>query len=264
MKRISIAIMLALALMTALATSASDAMAGDGAALHVLGFSTNGRYFAFEQYGEQDGSGTLFSTITAIEIAGDRPVKGAPIAVFMSPDHPDLGKEPRDQLLATIRARAATNAAAMLRRLDISEASQQIASAADGRTRSVLPADQVKSVMQAAVGSLPLPAERFGTDARLVLREFDIAMQRCKHQGTGEHPVGFGLTLERRGRPTIHLSRDQTIPAARGCPERYGIVEAHALPLPDGSLALAVVIQYFYPGFEGPDRRFMAVTSRVR
>ena len=34
--------------------------------------------------------------------------------------------------------------------------------------------------------------------------------------------------------------------------------------LPDGSTALAVVIQYFYMAFEGPDRRFLVVTGRVR
>ena len=96
--------------------------------------------------------------------------------------------------------------------------------------------------------TIALPADRFGPDTRLVLREFDIALPRCKDLVSGEHPNGFGLTLERKGRPTIHMSRDQTIPASRGCPDTYGIAEAHALPLPDGSIALAVVIQYFYIG----------------
>jgi predicted secreted protein len=109
-----------------------------------------------------------------------------------------------------------------------------------------------------------LPPERFGPDTRLVLREFDIALPRCKDLVTGEHPSGFGLTLERKGRSTIHLRRDQTIPVARGCPEQYGIAEVHTLPLSDGTTAIAVVIQYFYMAFEGPDRRFLVVTGRVR
>jgi predicted secreted protein len=37
----------------------------------------------------------------------------------------------------------------------------------------------------------------------------------------------------------------------------------HALHLPDGSSAIAVLIQYFSQAFEGPDRRFIAVTARV-
>ena len=119
--------------------------------------------------------------------------------------------------------------------------------------------------MKAAVATVTLPADRFGPDTRLVLREFDIALPRCKDLVSGEHPNGFGLTLERKGRPTIHLSRDQTIPASRGCPDHYGIAEAHALPLPDGSTrAGGRSIQYFYMAFEGPDRRFIVVTGRVR
>src|SRR6185312_12134558 len=141
----------------------------------------------------------------------------------------------------------------------ISEPGHMVASVRDSRARAMLQPDQVRTAQKAAIATVTLPADRFGNDTRLVLREFDIALPRCKDLVSGEHPNGFGLTLERKGRPTIHLSRDQTIPAARGCPEKYGIAEAHALPLPDGSIALAIVIQYFYPAFEGPDRRFIVV-----
>lgn len=264
MNRIGTAILLALALVLPLAATAPGAQAGDGSAVHVLGFSADGRYFAFEQYGEQDGSGTLHSTITAIEIVGDRLVKGMPVAAIMDPDNPALGKEPREKQLADIRTKAAADAAATLQQLGISGTGTQIAAVLASRSRFLLGPEHVKTVQKTAVGTIPLPADRFGPDARLVLREFDIALPRCKDLVSGEHPNGFGLTLERKGRPTIHLSRDQTIPTSRGCPEHYGIAEAHALPLPDGSSALAVLIQYFYTAFEGPDRRFIVVTGRVR
>jgi predicted secreted protein len=260
MNRIGTTMLLSLAL----AATASGALAGDGSAINVLGFSADGRYFAFEQYGEQDGSGTIYSTITAIEIAADRLAKGMPVAAIMDPDNPSLGKEPRDKQLADIRAKAAADAAALLQQLGIAAAGQMVASVRDSRARSMLQPEQVKTAQKAVVTTVTLPADRFGPDTRLVLREFDIAMPRCKDLVSGEHPNGFGLTLERKGRPTIHLSRDQTIPTSRGCPERYGIAEAHAHPLPDGSSALAVIVQYFYTAFEGPDRRFIVVTGRVR
>lgn len=260
MNRFGTAALLALALLAGVA----NARAGDGSAIHVLGFSADGRYFAFEQYGEQDGSGTLHSTVTTIELAVDRPVKGMPVSAIMDPDNPALGKEPREKQLADIRAKAAADAAALLQQLGIAGAGQMVASVRDSRARNMLHPEQVRTAQKAAVGAVTLPADRFGSDTRLVLREFDIALPRCKGLVSGEHPNGFGLTLERKGRPTIHLSRDQTIPAPRGCPEKYGIAEAHALPLPDGSSALAVLIQYFYTAFEGPDRRFIVVTGRVR
>jgi predicted secreted protein len=259
MNRFGIAIRLALLLPLA---AAPGARAGDGSAINVLGFSADGRYFAFEQYGEQDGSGTLYSTITAIELAGDRPVKGMPIAAIMDPDNPALGKEPREKQLSDVRAKAAADAAATLRQLGVAGAGAQIAAVLASRSRSPLGPEHVRTAQKSTVTTVTLPA--FGPDARLVLREFDIALPRCKDLVSDEHPNGFGLTLERKGRPTIHLSRDQTIPPARGCPEKYGIAEAHALPLPDGSSALAVLVQYFYTAFEGPDRRFIVVTGRVR
>lgn len=259
MKRIGIAYLLALTL----AATSQHAWAGDGAALNVLGFSPDGRYFAFEQYGEQDGSGSLYSIITAIQIAGDRPAKGMPVTAIMDPDNPALGKAPRDQQLADIRAKAAAAAAPVLQQLKISEAGHMVASQRDANTRSILQSEHVKAAMKAAATTMTLPVEQFGADARVVLREFDIALPRCKDLSPREHPSGFGLTLERKGRPTIHLSRDQTIPPSRRCPEQYGITEAHALALPDGSTALAVLIHYFYPAFEGPDRRFLAVTGRI-
>jgi predicted secreted protein len=259
MKRIGIAFLLALAV----AAMPQRALAGDGAALNVLGFSPDGRHFAFEQYGEQDGSGSLYSTITVIQIAGDKPVKGMPVTAIMDPDNPSLGKAPRDQQLADIRAKAAVAAAPILKQLKISEAGDMVASVRDAHARSILHAEQVKAATKAAVTTVTLPAEGFGSDARLMLREFDIAVPHCKDLPSREHPSGFGLTLERKGRPTIHLNRDQTIPPSRRCPEQYGIAEAHALPLPDGSTVLAVVIHYFFPAFEGLDRRFLAVTGRV-
>lgn len=261
MNRFHAAILLALALALPLATAAG---AGGGAAVNVLGFSADGRFFAFEQYGEQVGSGALYSTVAAIEIAGDRPVKGMPVTAIMDRDDPRFGKEPREKQLADIRANAVSDAAALLKQLGISPAGQMVASVRDSRARSMLTPEQVKTAMKAAVGTVALPADRFGPDTRLVLREFDIALPRCKDRVSGEHPNGFGLTLERKGRPTIHLRRDQTIPVARGCPETHGIAEVHAHALPDGSTALAVVIQYFYLVSHGPERRFLAVTGRVR
>ena len=258
MNRIGTAILLALAV-----TTAAGTRAGAGAAVNVLGFSPDGRFFAFEQYGEQDGPGSLYSSIAAIQIPGDRLVKGLPVDAIMDPDDPRLGKEPREKQLADVRAKAAADAATVLQQLGISAAGQMVASVRDSRARSMLHPEQVKTAQKAVVATVALPADRFGPDARLVLREFDIALPRCKDLVSGEHPNGFGLTLERKGRPTIHLSRDQTIPAGRGCPDHYGIAEVHALPLPDGGTALAVMIQYFHLASHGPDRRFLAVTGRV-
>jgi predicted secreted protein len=240
------------------------ARAGDGSALNIIGFSPDGRYFAFEQFGEQDGAGSLYASITAVEVAGDRVVKGTPVTSSIDPEAADRRKEPREKLLAEVRANVAREAAALLKMLRISETGRPIAFVPKSRSRDMLDSEPVKAARQSVARTVALPQEYFGPDAQLVLREFDIALPRCKDLVVEGHPNGFALTLERKGRPTIHLSRDQTIPVARGCPDRYGIAEAHALRLADDSIAFAVIIQYFYFAFEGPDRRFLAITGRVK
>jgi predicted secreted protein len=63
-------------------TGAAPAFAADGAQSHAIGFSPDGKYFAFEQYGIQDGSGFAFSDIFVLDIAADSWVKGTPVRVL--------------------------------------------------------------------------------------------------------------------------------------------------------------------------------------
>jgi len=245
-------------------TGFGSASAGGGSALNVLGFSPDGRYFAFEQYGESNGPGAPYTSIAAIEVASNRLVKGFPLAASLDSQEPNGNKDPHDKLLAQVRAKAATDATPLLKTLGVSTPGRLIVSPGKSRARAMLDSDSVRVARQAATSTVTLPRDRFGRGAQLVLKEFDVALPRCKDLVSEGHPNGFGLTFERKGRPTIHLSRDQTIPAARGCPDRYGIAEVHALALPDGSTALAVLVQYFYQAHEGPDRRFLAVTGRIK
>ena len=57
-------------------------LAADGAQSRAIGFSPDGKYFAFEQYGVQDGSGFEYADIFVIELASDTWVKGTPVKVM--------------------------------------------------------------------------------------------------------------------------------------------------------------------------------------
>lgn len=54
----------------------SQASAADLAELGSTGFSDDGAYFAFEQYGIQDGSGFPYSSITIVDVKSDSWVAG--------------------------------------------------------------------------------------------------------------------------------------------------------------------------------------------
>ena len=61
--------------------TANPAQAFDILALKVLGFSPDGRYFAFMQYGPQWDAGKLFAETYVIDASTDRYVQGAPVRV---------------------------------------------------------------------------------------------------------------------------------------------------------------------------------------
>jgi predicted secreted protein len=75
---------------------------------------------------------------------------------------------------------------------------------------------------------------------------------------------GFQLTLTGTGGPKI-LHADTQIPKSRRCPIGYAISDVVTL-YPDGGghPAMAVIVSVYSVGFEGPDRRFLAVTTRFK
>src|SRR5690606_1891155 len=56
----------------------APAVAGDSAQFDAIGYSEDGRYFAFEQFGIQDGSGFPYSEIFLIDLDTDDFVGGSP------------------------------------------------------------------------------------------------------------------------------------------------------------------------------------------
>jgi predicted secreted protein len=211
------------------------AIAVDATEVKALGFSPDGRYFAFEQHGA-DRAGTYSMTV-AMEVADNRQVKGGSVS-YSDDDRSSARK-------------ASTTTRRLLRRLRISSR--------DYMTVSLRGLD-VEPFQEASQKSLALPGSWFGAETWLVLRQFKIA-QRC--QNTKENPIGFALSLERKDAPAIQLSHDVSISSARGCPTRYRVVEAHARRLKDGPVALAVIVQNFAPGFDAKNRNFIAVTARI-
>ena len=74
-----------------LLTPASPARAADAAERAVHGFSSDGRYFAFEQFGVQDGSGFPYADIFIVDLEGDKWVDGTPLRVLLEDERHTLG-----------------------------------------------------------------------------------------------------------------------------------------------------------------------------
>jgi predicted secreted protein len=85
------------------------------------------------------------------------------------------------------------------------------------------------------------------------------APESCK--GLADQPmVGFLLQSQKSGASPVTLHQDTTIPESRGCPLGYGISAIVAYRRPDQREVLAILVSVSRVGFEGSDRRFLAVT----
>jgi predicted secreted protein len=237
------------------------AAAGDGSAVRAIGFSADGRYFAYEQYGERDGDGQLYAEIYTVDVRDDR-FEEAPVREVWTPDTESSKRKGERPTLAQVRERAAAQAVPTLKRLGIGTPGWRAGAIEESRGDAVLSPVQVGPVRDATATGMDVSA--LGLTGRLTLRPIPIDTRRCANRVVDGIPQGIVLTLERQGRTPLTIMHERTIPAARGCPDRYGLATAYASPRSDGSTALAIFIQYFYQAFEGPDRRFFVVTSAVR
>jgi predicted secreted protein len=250
MKRIGL-----VGLLLLLGTQAALSSCGEINALKVLGFSPDGRYFAFQEAVsfDWDDPSACAKTTTAIEVENDRLVRGTPVRASLPTDQ----KKEADIL---------SRSSAMLKRLGIKTGSDgiQVVEEEDKRLRADFETFRASDFKQFPLNAktLPLPQNWFGRDAQLVLEPFKARASHCRSVANPD-PASLKLTLELKNSRKIDLKRDKALPASRGCPFSYGFAEVHALRLENGDVAFAVVVQYLAPGGEIPDRRFIAVTARV-
>jgi len=226
-----------------LALAAVPAFAGDAANFAALGFSADGRYLAYEEFGVQDGSGFPYSNIFILDVAEDKWAGGSPFRVLLEDEQPGL---------ATVRAKSAEAAAAAIAKLQISEPAVIEAMNGDGEVGH-------------DGSSIGFGARGFGMDpppnpVTLRIESFEsTSTVPCVESFGFPPPVGFALTLEADGKST-ELHRDKSVPASRNCTVAYrpfGIVAP--VNWSWNQRTPVAIISVFSQGFEGPDRRFIAV-----
>lgn len=228
---------LAASLGLAAALMVTPVTAGDRALLDFIGYSEDGRYFAFEEFGVQDGSGFPFSTVYVIDLPADKWVAGSPYRVVL---------ESEVATAAAARDAARELAAPKLDALDVSVPAELVALNGDGETAG-------------EAHSLHFGDPGYGLDdprdvRTLVLETFPANSPEPCATYSGERALGYALLLD-----GIELHRDITLPQSRGCPLDYRIYGV-VMPADWSGLTAGVAVIAVYPfGFEGPDRRFVVV-----
>ena len=222
--------------------------AGDTAQRNIIGFSPNGVWFAFEEFGIADGSGAPYANIFVINIDNNIWAKGTPIRV-------NFGEKVAP--VSAARKEALSKASPVFEKLNI------------GQPGNLLASNPVTEI-SANPRRIDFYRNKNITDPAnklsYVLKEFELPNNTaCKSFDIKEK--GFSLSLTKGGSPLTQVYKDESVPVSRHCPTRYAIsdiIEFTPVPNPANGLTSGptrhiVLIHMFAMGFEGPDSRFLAV-----
>lgn len=220
----------------------APAVAGDLAELNVFGYSADAAYFAFEEFGVHDGSGAPYSSIYIVDLKKDAWVGGSPFRI--PPDN-------EDAKLDAVRQDARKLAQAHLDAFGTNQPASILAVIGDGVPDSqgkLLSVGQPRYSEPGAVGDpIHLSLATFPTDSP----------KPCEYILPGK-ATGFSLTVSGSDLAR-EVHRDTRLPQARGCAMDYRLY-AVLVPFETKDMAKAVALVSVYTqGFEGPDRRFIAV-----
>ncbi len=230
-----------------LAITATAAAAADNAERAAIGFSPDGRYFAFEQYGVQDGSGFPYSEIFVIDLDANQWVKGSPFRARI---------EDEAALVSSVRAKAAKSAASLIGQLKTAEPGDALA--------AQLPTQAVAD--RHRIGFDPYyqsQTRQKGDRFTLSLELVPFAAPESCYAEDGKQ-MGFRLALKDNESGTEkEVHKDAAIPSSRYCPRDYDISDVIAYRPSSGEARQVALIGVYTPGFEGVNRRFIAVPFRL-
>ncbi len=217
-----------------------------------LGFSPDGRHFAFMEYGVQDGSGFPFASVFVIDLERDA-WAGPPVHIVLEKEASDA----REAMRIALRKAAST-----LKRAGI-------APLLTGRELfHAPPTEGTEPAITATFTGWPWQLGDPRWRHTLRLSTFPLPGGDCDPSVT-EGARGFALDVRSgTAEHEVRLYADRKVPASRHCPASYAIDRVIRFTVPgDMSRDLPVrdvaIIRYGYPAFEGFDERYLAVPVRL-
>ncbi|OQW92526.1 MAG: hypothetical protein BWK79_14445 [Beggiatoa sp. IS2] len=264
------------------------AFAGEASELHIIGFSEDGNYLAFQQYGVTDGEGLAFANTYFIDVEGNKyaanPVetRGEPDKAKESekarediPDEVKKDKETRENVpVNPVEKQGEPDKAKegeeihedvsvdSVRQDNLKQAESQL------ETLKIIKGNQGKHVIShllTDVGAEPLIA-KFSTGVPLggaSYKTYTLTLEERKGEAecfeVGEAKM-FTLSLTNEGeKKTKILQEDKIIPKSRSCPLRYRIQDVYLYH----EEFIIVFLNVFKLGFEGESMRYLAITGTL-
>lgn len=238
---------LMLSLTAGLHLASSAAKAGNAAEFRAHGFSSDqmGRYFAFEEFGVQDGSGFPYSNIFIVDLEKDEWVQDTPVRVRIEDEYqPEIAA----------RVKAFQQATPIMQTYKITKA---------GVLMAASPLNEVSDKSELAfhlsvdplLGNQPQPY-------RLLLSNIDVQDQNNCNTSTGRI-MGYALSMTRPDGSHVDLHDEASVPTSRGCALRYDLVAVFAAGREARQGYAVALIGVYTDGFEGQDLRYIAMPFRL-
>jgi len=220
----------------------SMAFAGDRSQFEVIGYSQDKSYFAFEEFGVIEASGHPYASMHLVDLTSNKPVKGWPYNVHL---------ESETHSVSDARRQAAALAKSALNQYDISLSARAIIYRADGDDDAQSQSLQFSSMAHFTMSSTWRHHE-------LIAKGIPMGTASgCEDFEQG--PVGVQLIYSYDDSQRM-VYVDDKLPRSRHCPLSYNptavYIPFEAENIVDGVALISVWSQ----GFEGPDRRFIAIS----
>lgn len=232
-------------------------LAGDFSTLNFIGFSKDGKYLAFEEYGTGDGSGFPYATVYFVDV-GKNTFVGKPFEVML---------ENEKATEATAIKKVEAQAARRMRQLKIVRGNTGkllLAHFLTDTTYDALPDNSDDNAPQKV---------RFELDAypdgQVEFYELSLNHIPVKPQGCDDDSGVYSFNLldlkldyyyaNVKSEPTRILQKDDVMPGRRGCALNYNIERVYYY-----KDTIAVFLNVYYRGFEGPNMRYMVVTGKLK
>ncbi len=207
-----------------------------------IGYSQNGRYFAYEEYGRDDVQKSVYSRIYMVDLEEISQVVGTPV----------FNRAEQDRLsLFQVRAQTRQDAQVYLDSLKITHPAIIAAMIGDGQ------ADADRSHISFGVPSMQVSGKIVGR-YDLSLETFETASAMDCDPYLDQPPQGMKLVMENFG-TTLEAYKDGVLSRSRECPFAYqltGVVLPFAATDISNSVALVSVLTR---GLTGVQRHFLAI-----
>ena len=230
-----------------LMVSASGVLAGDNAQLDIVGFSPDGKYFAFEQHGHYDGSGFGYAQMFIIDVA-----KNAWAEKSIEVNGDDYAMNGQDEIaedLDAIRQELRTKVVPIFRKYGLVSATEGNAILADFAADGPWTQNDRKQYGFEANGGKQM----------LTISEED-APQDGGDLNSGMCPQTLKLELWGAGSKVLQEDEDGLVPQSRGggYARNYDISGVYV-----NGKSLVVFVGFHVPSFEGPSKRYIAVSTTL-